>query len=137
MLMRVSGNKVYNGKKAQRFGGENVEDSVLDNFWTPSNPNALNPKPSNEIPLPSTYYVEDGSFFRINNITLGYTLPKMIKSITSARIYVTATNPFMSTNYSGYSPEIAADGNPLGRTGVELDAYPTNKTYLMGASITF
>lgn len=75
----VGGNKVYNGKKAQRFGGENIEYDLLDDFWTPSNPNAENPKPFNNIPRASTYYVEDGSYFRINNITLGYTLPKMIR----------------------------------------------------------
>jgi len=135
----VGGNKIYNGKKAQRFGGENVEYDILDSFWTPSNPNAENPKPSNEIPQPSTYYVEDGSFFRINNITLGYTFPKMIKMVNKVRLYVTAVNPFIFTNYSGYSPEISGDdaGNPLRRAGIELDAYPTNKTFLVGASVTF
>jgi TonB-linked SusC/RagA family outer membrane protein len=135
----VGGNKVYNGKKAQRFGGENIEYDILDSFWTPSTPNAENPKPSNEIPDPSTYFVEDGSFFRINNITLGYTFPKMIKSVDKVRLYVTAVNPFMFTKYTGYSPEISGtdSGNPLQRAGIELDAYPTNKTFLVGANITF
>jgi len=135
----VAGNKIYNGKKAQRFGGENIEYDVLDNFWTPSNPNAENPKPSNEIPDPSTYFIEDGSFFRINNITLGYTFPKMIKTVDKVRLYVTAVNPFMFTKYSGYSPELSGTdaGNPLQRAGIELDAYPTNKTFLVGANITF
>lgn len=135
----VGGNKVYNGKKAQRFGGENVEYDILDSFWTPSTPNAENPKPSNEIPQPSTYYIEDGSFFRINNITLGYTFSKMIKAVDKVRIYATAVNPFIFTNYSGYSPELVGgdNGNPLQRAGIEVDAYPTNKTFLVGASVTF
>lgn len=135
----VTGNKLYNGKKAQRFGGENVEYAVLDDFWTPSNPNALNPKPSNEVPMASTYYIEDGSFFRINNITLGYTLPKMIDQIEKVRFYVTATNPFIFTNFSGYSPELSGNdgGNPLGTAGIELDAYPTNKTFLFGVNLSF
>lgn len=135
----VGGNKIYNGKKAQRFVGENVESAVLDNFWTPSNPNALNPKPFNAVPRPSTYYIEDGSYLRINNITLGYTVAKMINTIDKIRIYATATNPFIFTNYSGFSPEISGgdNGNPLQGAGIELDAYPTNKTILFGLNVSF
>jgi TonB-linked SusC/RagA family outer membrane protein len=135
----VGGNKVYNGKKAQRFGGENIEYDLLDDFWTPSNPNAENPKPFNGVPKPSTYYVEDGSYFRINNITLGYTLPKMIKELNKVRFYITAVNPFIFTNYSGYSPEVVGgdNANPLGTAGIELDAYPTNRSFLAGANISF
>jgi hypothetical protein len=135
----VGGNKIYNGKKAQRFGGENVEYAVLDNFWTPSNPNALNPKPSNEIPKASTYYIEDGAYFRINNITVGYTLPKLVKKVDKVRFYVTAVNPFIFTKYTGYSPELVGNdnGNSLGNAGIELDAYPTNRTFLVGANVSF
>lgn len=135
----VGGNKIYNGKKAQRFVGENVESAVLDNFWTPSTPNAFNPKPFNAVPRPSTYYIEDGSYLRINNITLGYTVPKIINTIDKVRIYVTATNPFIFTNYSGFSPEISGNdnGNPLQGAGIELDAYPTNKTLLFGVNASF
>lgn len=135
----VSGNKLYNGKKAQRFGGENVEYDILDDFWTPSNPNAENPKPSNDVPRASTYYIEDGSFLRINNITLGYTVPKMFDQIDKVRIYITAINPFLFTKFTGYSPEIVGsdNANPLGSAGIELDAYPTNKTFLVGANISF
>lgn len=133
----VGGNKIYNGKRAQRFGGENIETAILDDFWTPSTPNATNPRPFNDVPRPSTYYIEDGAFLRVNNITLGYTLPKMFEGIDRIRIYVTAVNPFLFTDYSGYSPEIAGGGggDPLGNAGIELDAYPTNKTYLFGINV--
>jgi hypothetical protein len=133
----VGGNKIYNGKKAQRFGGENIEYDYLDDFWTPSTPNATNPIPFNDVPLPSTYYLEDGAFFRINNITLGYTLPEVSKTIQKLRIYVTAINPFIFTEYSGYSPEVSGNGDPLGGAGIELDAYPTNKTFLIGVNASF
>lgn len=129
----VAGNKVYNGKKAQRFGGENVEWDLLKDFWIPSNTDATNPKPFNDIPLPSDYYLEDGSYFRINNITLGYTLPSFTKKISNIRFYITALNPFILTKYSGYSPEV--NGSPLGSAGIELDAYPTNKTFLIGLNL--
>ncbi len=133
----VGGNKIYNGKKAQRFGGENIESDVLDNFWLPSNPNAENPRPSNDLPRASTYYIEDGAFLRINNITIGYTLPQLTERIDKVRVYVTAVNPFLFTKYSGYSPEVVGgdNANPLGNAGIELDAYPTNKTFLFGLNI--
>lgn len=135
----VGGNKLYNGKKAQRFGGENVEDAVLDGFWTPSTPNGPNPKPFNDVPISSTYYIEDGSFFRINNITVGYTLPEFFEKIDKVRFYVTATNPFVFTKFTGYSPELSGgdNANPLGNAGIELDAYPTNKTFLLGLNVSF
>ena len=135
----VGGNKVYNGKKAQRFGGENIEFDYLDSFWTPSTPNAINPNPFNEVPRASTYYIEDGDYLRINNITIGYTLPRFFDSIDKVRMYITAINPFIFTKYSGYSPEISGgdNANPLGGAGIELDAYPTNKTFLFGLNVSF
>ncbi len=135
----VGGNKLYNGKKAQRFGGENVEYEVLNDFWTPSNPNASNPKPFNEVPRSSTYYIEDGAYLRINNITLGYTFPKFLSQLDKVRLYATAINPFIFTKFTGYSPELSGNNNadPLGSAGIELDAYPTNKTFLIGLNVSF
>jgi TonB-linked SusC/RagA family outer membrane protein len=135
----VGGNKIYNGKKAQRFGGENIEFDYLDSFWTPVTPNGANPAPFNEVPIASTYYIEDGAYLRINNITLGYTLPKFYEKIDKARIYITAVNPFIFTKYTGYSPEVVGgdNANPLGGAGIELDAYPTNKTFLFGLNVSF
>jgi TonB-linked SusC/RagA family outer membrane protein len=136
-LYGVGGNKIYNGKKAQRFGGENIEYDYLDSFWTPSTPNAENPTPYNGIPIASTYFIEDGSYLRINNITVGYTIPKLIKQVDKLRVYITAINPFVFTKYTGYSPEVLNDGDPLGTAGIELDAYPTNKTFLVGLNVSF
>lgn len=135
----VGGNKLYNGKKAQRYGGENIEYDVLTDFWTPSNQNASNPKPFNEVPRSSTYYIEDGSYLRINNITLGYTFPNFFEKIDKIRLYATAINPFIITKFTGYSPELSGNGNadPLGSAGIELDAYPTNKTFLIGLNVSF
>lgn len=135
----VGGNKLYNGKKAQRFGGENVEFDVLNDFWIPSNQNASNPRPFNAVPKASTYYIESGDYLRINNITLGYTLPLLSEKISKVRVYATAINPFLFTKFSGYSPELSGSNNadPLGSAGIELDAYPTNKTFLLGLNVSF
>ena len=135
----VGGNKIYNGKKAQRFGGENIEYDILDSFWTPSTPNAANPRPTNDVPRASTYFIEKGDYLRINNITVGYTFSDMFKGLDKVRLYLTAVNPFLFTKYSGFSPEVVGNdnANPLGGAGIELDAYPTNKTFLFGLSVGF
>lgn len=131
------GNKVYNGKKAQRFGNENIEASRADR-WTPANPSNTEPRASNAVPISSTYYVESGSFFRINNITLGYTLPKSLVSqikVSRIRFYVTAQNALTIKAFSGYTPELPGS-NPL-NAGIELSTYPVTSAYLAGLNIGF
>ncbi|SNR36491.1 SusC/RagA family TonB-linked outer membrane protein [Flavobacterium sp. ov086] len=134
----TGGAKVYNGKKAQRFTGENVEESLTNNFWTAAGQNSVNPKPFNEVPYASTYYLESGDFFRINNITLGYKLPLNETSFVNyCRIYVNAINPFITQKFSGFSPELNGDGNPYGTQGIELDAYPSLRSFVIGANLKF
>ncbi len=138
-LYGVGGNKVFNGKRAVRFQDINIEESQLSNFYTPSNPNAVNPSPSNITVRPSTHFIEDGSFLRVNNITLGYTLPTITKHIEKIRIFANAINPFIFTKFSGFSPELVGNegANPLRLAGIELDSYPTNKTFSIGLNVTF
>lgn len=134
----TAGAKVYNGKKAQRFFGENIENSIATDFWTLNNLTAANPAPFNQVPVASTYYLESGDFFRVNNITLGYRLPLQETSFVSAcRIYINAINPFITQKFSGFSPELNGDGNPYGTQGVELDAYPTLRSFVIGANLKF
>ena len=133
----TAGSKVYNGKKAQRFAGENIEYDLATDYWTPTNTNAANPAPFNAVPVASTYYLESGDFLRINNITLGYTLPKFSNYITSARLYVNAINPFIFQKFSGFSPELNNDGNPFGMQGIEIDAYPTLRSLVFGVNLNF
>ena len=133
----TSGAKVYNGKKAQRFGGENIEESLATDFWTLNNTTASNPAPFNQVPVASTYYLESGDFLRINNITLGYKIPLKEGFINSCRIYVNAINPFITQKFSGFSPELNGNGDPYGTQGIELDAYPTLKSLVIGANLKF
>jgi TonB-linked SusC/RagA family outer membrane protein len=130
------GNKVYNGKKAQRFGNENIEVVDFNSRYTTGRPSNTTPRAFNDVPLSSTYYLEDGDFFRINNITVGYSFPKTENSIfNSLRVYATAKNPFIFQKFSGFTPELP--GAPLGNAGIELDAYPTLRSFYIGLNTSF
>lgn len=133
------GNKVYNGKKAQRFGGENIEQRIADDFFTVSSTSSENPAPSNDVPLSSTYFLEDGDFFRVNNITLGYTFNNFLKGVQKVRVYALAQNPFIIKSFTGFTPELTGNrnGDPLGTSGIELNAYPSVSSYLLGININF
>ena len=134
----TTGAKVYNGKKAQRFSGENIENSLATDFWTANNTTASNPGAFNQVPVASTYYLESGDFFRVNNITLGYKIPTLEnKFINYCRIYFNAINPFITQKFSGFTPELNGNGDPYGSQGVELDAYPTLRSFVIGANLKF
>ena len=116
----------------------NVEASVATDFWTPTNTTASNPAPFNYVPVASTYYLESADFFRINNITVGYKLPLNENGfINYCRIYVNAVNPFITQKFSGFSPELNGNGDPYGTQGIELDAYPTLRSFVIGANLKF
>jgi len=127
---------VYNGKKAQRFGNENIEKAVFNSRWTTGRPSNTTPRAFNDVPLSSTYYLESGDFFRVNNITLGFTLPETItNTFAKVRVYASAKNPIIFKKFSGFTPELP--GDPLGGAGIELDAYPTLRSFYVGINASF
>ncbi|WP_417444799.1 SusC/RagA family TonB-linked outer membrane protein [Joostella sp.] len=132
----VGGNKVYNGLKGVRIdGGENVTQDVFNERWTGEGSTNVNPGADRDA-LASSYYLEDGDYLRINNISVGYTIPEdVLKAFTKIRIYATAQNPFLFTDYSGFTPELLSSGSPNGTAGIELSAYPNVKTFLLGVNI--
>lgn len=148
-----SGNKIYNGKKAFRYEvTDNVEAKYADKRWTSTRPSTTDPRVLYGNTPASTYFVESGNFFRLNNVTLGYTLPKRILDnikMEKIRIYLTSQNLFTSKRFSGFSPEMISsnprqDGflslqnssSPL-EAGIELSPYPTTRTFALGLNITF
>ncbi|UZT98881.1 SusC/RagA family TonB-linked outer membrane protein [Chryseobacterium fluminis] len=131
------GFKVYNGKKAQRISGENIERSVANDYWTPTNTGASNPAPTTAIPIASTFFLESGDFFRINNISVGYTFRNITDYMKSIKFYVSAINPVIFTKFSGYTSELSGDGNPYGTAGVELDSYPALRSFVFGVNLNF
>jgi len=132
----AGGNKVYNGLKGTRVdAGENIAAETFNNRWTGPGTSNTNPG-ANRDALSSSYYLEDGDYFRINNITLGYTFKDMF-SLSRLRIYGTAQNPFLFTKYSGFTPELNNSGIPNETAGIELAAYPNIKTFIFGVNIEF
>jgi TonB-linked SusC/RagA family outer membrane protein len=133
------GNEIYN---LSRYSFENPlgQRNLLAetaNHWTPDNPNNeyVSGFPGGRLPI-SDRFVEDGSYLRCKNISLGYTLPE-IKGINRARIYISANNLFTVTNYSGFDPEVNSYGGSNTAIGVDNLVYPTAKTFLGGVQITF
>ncbi|MCE5179947.1 MAG: TonB-dependent receptor [Porphyromonadaceae bacterium] len=85
-----------------------------------------------------SYFIEDGSFLRCQDLTVGYTLPKNLTAkagISRARFYVSASNLFIITGYSGYDPEVDIQ---TGLTpGMDYNRYPRNRSFVFGTNITF
>lgn len=113
----------------------------LKNRWTPTNTNTDVPGFVNggtENKVFTSRFIEDGSFVKIKNITLGYSLPDRVCKtigIANARVYCSIQNPFIFTKYSGLDPE-ATLGSPLIQ-GVDWAEYPNSKNFLIGASLSF
>ena len=87
----------------------------------------------------SDIYIENGDFFRISNVTLGYDFSHLIKGnwISKARLYVSAQNLFTFTKYSGMDPEIGYGFDEDWVSGIDLGYYPSARTFLVGVNIQF
>lgn len=92
----------------------------------------------------NSHFIEDASFLRLKNITLGYTIPARISFVNSLRLYVIAENVFTLTKYSGWDPEVdtkgyEAKGSQTANAGAGLDfnSYPSMKSFTIGLNVTF
>jgi hypothetical protein len=139
------GGKVYNLTRARLFGfsgglRDPVTSDVLD-YWTPQNPSNSVPAfgPTQNDFLLSTKFLEDGSFLRVTNISLGYELPSDLAgrlSLERARITVGAENYITFTGYNGYDPELSSGGESDVTRSVDLTPYPTSKAITFGLDVT-
>ena len=139
------GNDIFNWNKWwldfwPSFQGQKSTD--LLNSWTPSNTGSSTPKASNKSnfstnTVSNSYYVEDGSYFRLKNLTIGYTFPNsfMGNVFSNARIYVQGINLFTMTKYSGLDPELASFSDVV--QGVDSGNLPATKQFLFGVSLGF
>jgi TonB-linked SusC/RagA family outer membrane protein len=142
----VQGNDIVNMNSAWNGNlgtSKNISLSAFEGAWKDGadNSNATGPKIIRQFwrTLPfSRRFIEDGSFVRIKNINLGYTLPSgFIKGVTNLRFAVGANNLFTFTNYSGYDPEINSYGDNPALFGVDLGGYPNSKTFNISIKCNF
>lgn len=168
VFMKFSiGNDVYNATKhsmSPYAAFQNVPTEFGDNYYKLVDPatgmkattldriRELNPDEasrtwslsktnSSYITYPSSYYVEDGSYLRIAQVTLGYSFPKnWLKKcmIANARLYFTANNLATITGYSGYDPEVSSANDQVVCTpGYDSSTYPRSRSYVIGLNLTF
>jgi TonB-linked SusC/RagA family outer membrane protein len=139
------GNDIFNWNKWwtdfwPSFQGQKSKELLYES-WTPTRTDASVPKATqasnfstnNEV---NSYYIEDGSYFRLKNLQLGYTLPAYLVSkvnIKSLRLYIQAVNLFTSTKYSGLDPEIGGSDTAF---GIDSGNYPNVRQFIIGLNLT-
>lgn len=144
----VKGNELLNMvKRWTDFNNQagNRSLRMLNDSWTPENRDAVLPildANDSRSQQPSSYFIQDGSYFRMKNLTIGYTLPTKAASklgLSSARIYVQGQNLFTITKYDGIDPEVTSVGSAPGSTvlGVDQGNYPRSKMYQIGLNFGF
>ena len=112
------------------------------NAWTPENPNTDIPRavqgdPNSNSRLASDRFIENGDYLRLNNLQLGYNLPKKACTklgISNLRFYVGATRLFTITGYKGYDP---STGSTVGEMGIDYASSPLSRTYMAGIKFGF
>ncbi len=142
------GHQIYNFTKYNNTffnqSAYNKSVEVLD-AWTTENTGSDIPRlsldDSNQNIRPSSYYLEKGSYFKLNNIQVGYTLPNFKGSDTEIRIYGQASNLFTITSYSGMTPEVGlqnySSSNRNLDIGVDRGIYPPSRTFMLGFNVKF
>jgi TonB-linked SusC/RagA family outer membrane protein len=150
-MQGVQGNEIFNNLRFHTEGMTrlfNASTVVLDR-WTPTNTNTNVPRAVSGDPnrnaRASSRFVEDGSYLRVKNITIGYTLPSTALTswtngyVSKVRVYLLTQNPLTFTKYTGYDPEIAARTgiNASLGTGIDYGQFPAARTFIGGIQFTF
>lgn len=130
-----------NGQTVQWVNASGVVYGIAPDLLSALNKNAKiwQPLKSAGAFYPHSWAIEDGSFLRFNNLTIGYSVP--VKTLlglkmNKLRFYFTGNNLATITNYSGYDPEVSVRSNPL-TPGLDYSAYPKSRTYIFGVNASF
>lgn len=137
----VQGNDIRNLQQSEIGDGAqkiNQISNILTDSWTAENPNASRPAIDATRDFAtyrkSSFFIEDGSFIRLQNVSLGYNVP-VPKFIRKARLYVSAQNLFVITDYKGFDPEVNNEGQDNLNRGDDYDAYPRARTLTVGLNL--
>lgn len=156
----VYGNDIYNANNIEWTDGTFANTNLVEKMRTrwrniddkgnvitePTALAALNANATTWSPATAQRYfvkstdIEDGSFLRINNVTLGYSLPKLLLArfkMSQCRIFATVNNLAVFTKYSGFDPEVTARRTDPLTPGVDFGAYPRSKVYVFGINASF
>ncbi|MBO4605951.1 MAG: TonB-dependent receptor [Bacteroidales bacterium] len=132
----VAGNEIYNALRlrTEGTGNEATLSTTMRNVWKADNPNGTIPNPlgGSHNKDNNSRFVEDGSYLRLKNVQLGYTLPESISAkagLSRVRFYLSGSNIFTLTNYTGYDPEVGG--------GVDYGNYPQARTFMLGLNLNF
>jgi len=131
------GNKILNAKRMNRnvFSDGNYDLNFYQNAWTASKHSSTYPSAEAyndpNIVNALSFFVEDGSYVRIQNIQIGYTIDKFL-GMKNMRVYVSAQRPFTYFTYNGFSPEVS--GTPISN-GVDTNVYPMQAVYSVGLKL--
>jgi TonB-linked SusC/RagA family outer membrane protein len=142
LVLGTHGNDIYNFMRMKMMGlGASQFHAVHADYkdrWTPENQSEI-PSGRDGTEFLSSQFIEDGSFVSMKNASLGYTFNNVLNGIgmTALRVYVSAENLFLITNYTGYDPESTASGNSDVDLGIDYNAYPINRSFAMGVKLTF
>ena len=163
------GNEIYNANYLAAFYGSkedglyknrldyltssyrihDIRDGQLVSVTDPAELRALNANattflPYHENPVASTLGIEDGSYLRLNTVTLGYTLPETLVNrvgVSNLRIYGSIYNAFVLTGYSGLDPEVNTNTNQGGAEyptlGLDWGSYPRARSFVLGLNVNF
>lgn len=123
------------GDGAQKI---NQISNILTDSWTEQNTSAPRPEVNATRDFASyrrsSFFIQDGSFIRLQNVSIGYRIP-IQKYIRSARLFVSAQNLFVITDYEGFDPEVNNQGQNNLNRGDDYDAYPRARTFTAGVNI--
>jgi TonB-linked SusC/RagA family outer membrane protein len=137
------GNKIFNllQQTLERPTLSLNSSATLLNRWSPDNPNGTVQRATNApVPQITDRYVESGSYLRLKNVSLGYNFSSdLVKKLHAKqlRIYVSAQNLAIITNYSGLDPEVNFYDNDNTKQGIDYGSYPAVRTFLAGLNVTF
>lgn len=143
-LQGSQGNQILNSNRFELESGNGLSNASINllDRWTTENSSDLYPRANRNADYlhMSDRYLEDGSYLRVKTVTLSYDLPdKALKSLKmkNLKIYVTARNLFTITKYSGFDPEVGSFGMDNTRMGYDFGSYPSVRTAIIGASLSF
>ena len=139
----VYGNEIANGAGIRYYyaagDAQNIFPAAYHEAWRPDRPSDQYARigySEEKFSAMTDRIIEDGSYFRLTNLTIGYDIPGG-KNLKKFHIYASAQNLFTITGYTGYEPNITSFSNNGNIQGVDWNAFPNAKTYMIGLNINF